>query len=96
MNSFFLKICRSQVRLNKLGDQLGLDTYVTDANEEDASINIVSDGETDFPAPLHKKRMIDVSPIKKRIDLNRDPAQEPKAGKLFNKTICISLVAFTE
>nr|XP_011463132.1 PREDICTED: zinc finger CCCH domain-containing protein 13 isoform X2 [Fragaria vesca subsp. vesca]XP_011463136.1 PREDICTED: zinc finger CCCH domain-containing protein 13 isoform X2 [Fragaria vesca subsp. vesca]XP_011463137.1 PREDICTED: zinc finger CCCH domain-containing protein 13 isoform X2 [Fragaria vesca subsp. vesca]XP_011463141.1 PREDICTED: zinc finger CCCH domain-containing protein 13 isoform X2 [Fragaria vesca subsp. vesca] len=71
---------RSQVRLNKLGDQLGLDTYVTDANEEDASINIVSDGETDFPAPLHKKRMIDVSPIKKRLNLNRDPALEPKAA----------------
>ncbi|KAM5580699.1 hypothetical protein ABKV19_010108 [Rosa sericea] len=69
---------RSQVRLNKLGDQLGLDTYGIDANEEDSSINIVSDGETHFPVPLNKERLNDVSPSKKRLDVNRDSAKEPK------------------
>ncbi|XP_024180876.1 zinc finger CCCH domain-containing protein 13 isoform X3 [Rosa chinensis] len=69
---------RSQVRLNKLGDQLGLDTYGIDANEEDSSINIVSDGETHFPVPINKERLNDVSPSKKRLDVNRDSAKEPK------------------
>ncbi|XP_062009494.1 zinc finger CCCH domain-containing protein 13 isoform X2 [Rosa rugosa] len=69
---------RSQVRLNKLGDQLCLDTYGIDANEEDSSINIVSDGETHFPVPLNKERLNDVSLSKKRLDVNMDSAKEPK------------------
>ncbi|EHA8590508.1 zinc finger CCCH domain-containing protein 13 [Cocos nucifera] len=36
---------RSQTRLQKLGDQLGSDTLKTSANEEDSSVNVVSDGE---------------------------------------------------
>ncbi|XP_050380169.1 zinc finger CCCH domain-containing protein 13 isoform X2 [Argentina anserina] len=69
---------RSQVRLNKLGEQLGLDTYVTDVNEDVSSINVISDGETDFPVTLNKKWMSDVSPIKTRLNVIKDSAQEPK------------------
>ncbi|XP_010909654.1 zinc finger CCCH domain-containing protein 13 isoform X2 [Elaeis guineensis] len=36
---------RSQTRLQKLGDQLSSDTLKTSANEEDSSVNVVSDGE---------------------------------------------------
>ncbi|KAF2284995.1 hypothetical protein GH714_034209 [Hevea brasiliensis] len=36
---------RSQVRLQRLGDHLGSDTTINGGNEEDSSINIVSDGE---------------------------------------------------
>ncbi|KAB2612027.1 zinc finger CCCH domain-containing protein 13 [Pyrus ussuriensis x Pyrus communis] len=70
---------RSQVRLNKLGDQLALDIYVTDANEEDSSINIVSDGETTgFPVNPHNEQLHDASPSKKRLDAIRDTAKESK------------------
>ncbi|KAM2060285.1 hypothetical protein ACFX1T_045496 [Malus domestica] len=70
---------RSQVRLNKLGDQLALDIYGTDANEEDSSINIVSDGETTgFPVTPHNEQLNDASPSKKRLDAIRDTAKESK------------------
>ncbi|CAL9192763.1 unnamed protein product [Musa hybrid cultivar] len=36
---------RSQTRLQKIGDQLGSDTLKSNANEDDPSINVVSDGE---------------------------------------------------
>ncbi|XP_058006027.1 zinc finger CCCH domain-containing protein 13 isoform X2 [Hevea brasiliensis] len=36
---------KSQVRLQRLGDHLGSDTTINGGNEEDSSINIVSDGE---------------------------------------------------
>ncbi|KGN43539.1 zinc finger CCCH domain-containing protein 13 isoform X4 [Cucumis sativus] len=39
------ELSRSQVRLQQLGDQLGSDVNKIGANEEDSSINIVSDGE---------------------------------------------------
>lgn len=42
--SWVFEICRSQARIQKLGDQLGSDTTKNGANEED-SINILSDGE---------------------------------------------------
>ncbi|KAK9924584.1 hypothetical protein M0R45_032948 [Rubus argutus] len=71
---------RSQVQLNKLGDQLALDIYGIDANEEDSSINIVSDGETDFPVALQNERLNNTSPSKKRLDVNRDSAKESKQG----------------
>ncbi|KAM1240001.1 hypothetical protein ACFX2J_045368 [Malus domestica] len=70
---------RSQVRLNKLGDQLALDIYGTDANEEDSSINIVSDGETTgFPVTPHNEQLNDASPSKKRLDAIRDTTKESK------------------
>lgn len=68
-----------------MGDQLALDIYGIDANEEDSSINIVSDGEIDFPVTLPNERLNNTSPSKKRLDVNRDSAKESKqGGKLFN------------
>lgn len=67
-----------------MGDQLALDIYGIDANEEDSSINIVSDGETDFPVTLQNERLNNASPSKKRLDVNRDSAKESKqGGKLY-------------
>ncbi|KAF5481100.1 hypothetical protein F2P56_001785 [Juglans regia] len=59
---------RSQVRLQKLGDQLGSDITRNGANEED-SINIVSDGETNgFPVTNpHNDLQNDASSGKKRL-----------------------------
>ncbi|XP_022930758.1 zinc finger CCCH domain-containing protein 40-like isoform X1 [Cucurbita moschata] len=76
---------RSQVRLQQLGDQLGSDVNKIGANEEDSSINIVSDGEDPgFHAvsPLHdlqkdnsaskKKHIVqDIAGNSKRADLNK-------------------------
>ncbi|KAG7022878.1 Zinc finger CCCH domain-containing protein 13 [Cucurbita argyrosperma subsp. argyrosperma] len=75
----------SQVRLQQLGDQLGSDVNKIGANEEDSSINIVSDGEDPgFHAvsPLHdlqkdnsaskKKHIVqDIAGNSKRADLNK-------------------------
>ncbi|CAB4304709.1 unnamed protein product [Prunus armeniaca] len=72
---------RSQVRLNKLGDQLALDIYGIDVNEEDSSINIVSDGDgetTGFPVTPHNERLNDASPSKIRLEAIRDYAKESK------------------
>ncbi|XP_034207082.1 zinc finger CCCH domain-containing protein 13 isoform X3 [Prunus dulcis] len=72
---------RSQVRLNKLGDQLALDIYGNDVNEEDSSINIVSDGDgetTGFPVTPHNERLNDASPSKIRLEATRDYAKESK------------------
>ncbi|CAL9013791.1 unnamed protein product [Prunus brigantina] len=72
---------KRQVRLNKLGDQLALDIYGNDVNEEDSSINIVSDGDgetTGFPVTPHNERLNDASPSKIRLEAIRDCAKESK------------------
>ncbi|XP_023530204.1 zinc finger CCCH domain-containing protein 13-like isoform X5 [Cucurbita pepo subsp. pepo] len=61
---------RSQVRLEQLGDQLGSDVNKIGANEEDSSINIVSDGEDPgFHAvsPLHDLQKDNSASKKKHI-----------------------------
>lgn len=62
------EICRSQVRIQKLGDQLGSDTARNGANEED-SINILSDGEPIGFTIInpHNELQNDSSPSKKRL-----------------------------
>ncbi|XP_041009216.1 zinc finger CCCH domain-containing protein 40-like isoform X2 [Juglans microcarpa x Juglans regia] len=74
---------RSQVRLQKLGDQLGSDISRNVANEED-SINIVSDGETGgFPVTTpHNELQNDASSGKKGLCVNRDPSKVPKQADL--------------
>uniref|UniRef100_A0A2N9E4L9 Uncharacterized protein n=1 Tax=Fagus sylvatica TaxID=28930 RepID=A0A2N9E4L9_FAGSY len=78
---------RSQVRLQKFGDQLGLDISRNGANEED-SINILSDGETiGFPVTSpHNELPSDASPGKKRLCVNLDPSEETKQGGHLDKT----------
>ncbi|KAG2717077.1 hypothetical protein I3760_03G156300 [Carya illinoinensis] len=70
---------RSQVRLQKLGDQLGSDITRNGANEED-SINIVSDGETNgFPVSNPQNDLQnDASSCKKRLCVNWDPSEGAK------------------
>ncbi|KAG2712258.1 hypothetical protein I3843_04G108000 [Carya illinoinensis] len=74
---------RSQVRLQKLGDQLGSDINRNVANEED-SINIVSDGETGgFPVTTpHDELQNDASSGKKGLCVNQDPSKGPKQADL--------------
>ncbi|XP_050248060.1 zinc finger CCCH domain-containing protein 13 isoform X6 [Quercus robur] len=79
---------RSQVRLQKLGDQLGSDISRNGANEED-SINILSDGEN-IVSPVtspHNELQNDASPGKKRLCVNLYPSEEPKQGGHLDKTI---------
>nr|XP_023883785.1 zinc finger CCCH domain-containing protein 13 isoform X1 [Quercus suber]POE71229.1 zinc finger ccch domain-containing protein 13 [Quercus suber] len=79
---------RSQVRLQKLGDQLGSDISRNGANEED-SINILSDGEN-IGSPVtsqHNELQNDASPGKKRLCVNLYPSEEPKQGGHMDKTI---------
>lgn len=64
-----------------MGDQLALDIYGNDVNEEDSSINIVSDGDgetTGFPVTPHNERLNDTSPSKIRLEAIRDNAKESK------------------
>lgn len=80
-----LEMCRSQVRLQKLGDQLGSDISRNGANEED-SINILSDGEN-IGSPVtspHNELQNDASPGKKRLCVNLYSSEEPKQGDTVN------------
>ncbi|KAF3443724.1 hypothetical protein FNV43_RR13414 [Rhamnella rubrinervis] len=70
---------RSQVRLDKLGDELGSDINKIGANEEDSSINVVSDGEpTGFIVSPHNELQNDAPPSNKRMDVSRGSAKESK------------------
>ncbi|XP_031254541.1 zinc finger CCCH domain-containing protein 40 [Pistacia vera] len=69
---------RSQARLQKLGNQLGSDATVTGVNEEDSSINIVSDGETankHLISPQNDVLTIS-SPKKTKLHVDRVTAEE--------------------
>lgn len=90
-------MCRSQVRLQKLGDQLGSDISRNGANEED-SINILSDGEN-IGSPVtspHNELQNDASPGKKRLCVNLYPSEEPKQGDTINIFSWIQFVEYLE
>lgn len=77
----FIEIHRSQVRLDKLGDELGSDINKIGTNEEDSSINIVSDGETTgFLVSPHNELQNEAPPSSKRMDVNWGSAKESKQG----------------
>ncbi|KAI4322558.1 hypothetical protein L6164_022239 [Bauhinia variegata] len=74
---------RSQVRLQRLGDELASDITGIGTNEEDLSIDIVSNGEnTGFP-PIIKRKVEhnEASPHKKRLHVERDAVDESKQDK---------------
>lgn len=76
---------RSQVRLQRLGDQLDSDIARIGANEEDLSIDIVSNGEdTGLPSMIkHNVEQNDASPHRKRLRVERDTVEESKQGNNF-------------
>ncbi|XP_022743000.1 zinc finger CCCH domain-containing protein 40 isoform X2 [Durio zibethinus] len=70
---------RSQARLQKLGEQLGLNISGTSGDEENSNINIVSDGETNgahMSYPQNERRG-NSSPSKKRLCPNQDITEMP-------------------
>ncbi|XP_077243499.1 zinc finger C-x8-C-x5-C-x3-H type family protein isoform X2 [Tasmannia lanceolata] len=71
---------RAQARLQRLGDQLGSDTSRPIANEEDSSVNIVSDGEPDGNNQMSPRNELQnyASPSKKRLRSNSGPFEEAK------------------
>ncbi|KAH7533032.1 hypothetical protein FEM48_Zijuj04G0086500 [Ziziphus jujuba var. spinosa] len=70
---------KSQLRLGKLGDELGSDINKIGANEEDSCINIVSDEETTgFPVSPHNDQQDDAPPTNKRLDFSCGSAKESK------------------
>ena len=79
-------IYRSEVKLRKLGDELCLDNEKIGANEEDSSINIVSDGEAiGFPMSPHNERQTDVFQSNKIQNVGRGcPRESAQGSKLFN------------
>ncbi|RVW68442.1 Zinc finger CCCH domain-containing protein 13 [Vitis vinifera] len=74
---------RSEARLQKLGSQLISDTS-KHANEEDSSIDILSDGEPTGNHVVSPKngQQIKASPSKKRAHSNLDAAEGSKPGKV--------------
>lgn len=75
-------MCRSQVRLQQLGDQLGPDVNKIGANEEDSSINIVSDGEDPgyhTSGPFHDLQK-DTSVSKRKMHAVQDTAENSNRG----------------
>uniref|UniRef100_A0A5B7A322 Putative zinc finger CCCH domain-containing protein 13 isoform X1 n=1 Tax=Davidia involucrata TaxID=16924 RepID=A0A5B7A322_DAVIN len=75
---------RSQARLQKLGDQLGSDATRPGANEEDSSINILSDGETagNHVMRLQNEVQKNDSTSKKRLQINLEGPEESKLGTI--------------
>ncbi|KAK9155862.1 hypothetical protein Sjap_003342 [Stephania japonica] len=69
---------RSQARLQRLGDQLACDPSRPCANEEDSSVNIMSDGEPNgyIMSPIDAQR--NLSPAKKRSRTELVASEEPK------------------
>ncbi|KAF2292192.1 hypothetical protein GH714_015552 [Hevea brasiliensis] len=73
---------RSQVRLQRQGDHLGSGTITTGANEEDSSINIVSDGDAPGYLPVIPQNEVlnNYSPGKKGLHVKRDTTDETTKG----------------
>ncbi|XP_044465895.1 zinc finger CCCH domain-containing protein 40 isoform X2 [Mangifera indica] len=69
---------RSQAQLQKLGNQLGSDPTITGVNEEDSTINVVSDGETanNHLVSSHNDVLTLSSPKKKKLRGDRVTAEE--------------------
>ncbi|KAK9151905.1 hypothetical protein Syun_010214 [Stephania yunnanensis] len=72
------EVKRSQARLQRLGDQLACDPSRPSANEEDSSVNIMSDGEPNgyLMSPIDAQR--NLSPAKKRSRTELVASEEPK------------------
>ncbi|KAK8700454.1 hypothetical protein V6N13_018850 [Hibiscus sabdariffa] len=70
---------RSQARLQKLGEQLGLNISRTRGDEENSNINIVSDGETNGLHTSYPQNALrgNSSPSKKRLWSNKDITEGP-------------------
>ncbi|CAL9083020.1 unnamed protein product [Musa acuminata var. zebrina] len=66
----------SQTRLQKIGDQLGSDTLKSNANEDDPSINVVSDGEPNDDG-ISRKRERDSEVVYKSEKLPRSEGPVP-------------------
>ena len=92
LKSIFIGIRRSEARLQKLGNQLISDTS-KHANEEDSSIDILSDGEPTGDCALSPKneQQIKASPNRKRVHSNLDAAEGSKPGLLKLTYLCIKL-----
>ncbi|KAG1365365.1 Zinc finger CCCH domain-containing protein 13 [Cocos nucifera] len=76
---------RSQARLQKLGNQLSLDTLKTSANEEESSVNVVSDAEPndDGDNQISSKNDLlqsNVSLAKRRSFVDPATSEEAKMG----------------
>ncbi|XP_062106163.1 zinc finger CCCH domain-containing protein 13 isoform X2 [Humulus lupulus] len=71
------RLKRSETRLHKLADDLGSDINKIGANEEDSSINIVSDGEAaGFLVNPQSEQQNNVFPTNKRLDGGRGPTEQ--------------------
>ncbi|PON68775.1 Zinc finger, CCCH-type [Parasponia andersonii] len=77
------RLKRSEVRLHKLGDELASNFNKIGANEENSSVNIVSDGEaTGIPANPRDERQNDLLPSHKRQDVSRGPKESKQEADL--------------
>lgn len=74
---------RSQVRLQRFGDQLVSDISRIGANEEDLSIDIVSNGENTglYPIVKHNLEHNDASSHRKKLHIERDVVEELKQDR---------------
>ncbi|CAJ1978990.1 unnamed protein product [Sphenostylis stenocarpa] len=74
---------RSQVRLQRFGDQLVSDISRIGANEEDLSIDIISNGENTglLPTVKHNPEHNDASSHRKRLHLERDALEDIKQDR---------------
>ncbi|XP_022632709.1 zinc finger CCCH domain-containing protein 40 isoform X2 [Vigna radiata var. radiata] len=74
---------RSQVRLQRFGDQLVSDISKIGANEEDLSIDIVSNGENTglLPIAKHNVEHNDASSHRKRLHIERDALEDLKQDR---------------
>lgn len=77
----FIGTCRAEARLQKLGNQLISDTS-KHVNEEDSSIDILSDGEPTGNHVISPKneQQIKASPSRKRAHNNREATEGSKPG----------------
>lgn len=74
---------RSQARFERLGDQLGSDILKPGANEEDSSVNILSDVELNGGSrrsPMNDEMKNHASPFKKRTHVLSATSEEAKTG----------------
>ncbi|KAH1248104.1 Zinc finger CCCH domain-containing protein 13 [Glycine max] len=78
---------RSQVRLQRFGDQLFSDISRIGANEEDLSIDILSNGENTglHPIAKHNVEQNDASFHRRRLHIECDALEELKQGSSYGK-----------
>lgn len=77
-------IYRSEIHLCKLGDEVCSHIEKIGANEEDSSINIVSDGEAaGFPVSPRNEKQNDVFQSSKK-DVGLGPRESAQGSKLLN------------